>query len=135
SHDLVSKDLLRNNRNPARRQRQLVEEALGAGRSVVIDNTNPTPQDRAELIALARAFGARVAGYYFEPRLADCLERNRRREGKARVPDVALYATRRRLQPPSLAEGFDQLFCVRLLGDTQFEVLGWREGAPGDEAR
>src|SRR2546430_2286649 len=69
THDLVSKDRFPNNRNPARRQRQLVEESLGAGRSVVIANTNARPEDRAELIALARAFGAAVVGYYFESRL------------------------------------------------------------------
>jgi predicted kinase len=32
THTLVSKDRLRNNRNRERRQRQLIEEALGAGR-------------------------------------------------------------------------------------------------------
>src|SRR5207249_6790556 len=101
THDLVSKDRFPNNRNPARRQRQLIEEALGAGRSVVVDNTNPTAEDRAGLIALARSFGATVVGYYFESRLADCLDRNRQREGKARVPEVALYATRKRLCLPS----------------------------------
>jgi predicted kinase len=42
SHDLVSKDRFRNNRRPARRQRQLIKEALQAGRSVVVDNTNPS---------------------------------------------------------------------------------------------
>jgi predicted kinase len=110
SHDLVSKDRFPNNRNPARRQRQLVEEALPAGRSVVLDNTNPTVRERAELIALTHSFGAAVVGYYFESRLADCLERNRRREGKERVPDVALYATRNQLCRPSLAEEFDRLF-------------------------
>src|SRR5262245_5161816 len=109
THDWVSKDRFRNNRNPARRQRQLIEDALQVGRSVVVDNTNPTMEDRAELIALARAFGARVVGYYFESRLEDCLERNRQRVGKERIPDIALHATRKRLQPPSLAEGFDRL--------------------------
>src|SRR4051794_30657021 len=103
SHDLVSKDRFPNNRHPARRQRQLIEEALGAGRSVVVDNTNPTVEERAELIALARSFGAAVVGYYFESRLPDCLERNRQREGKARVPGVALYATHKRLCRPTLA--------------------------------
>src|SRR5947209_14086033 len=75
THDWVSKDRFPNNRNPARRQRHLVEEALGAGRSAVVDNTNPTPEDRADLIALARSLGATVAGYYFESRLPDCLGR------------------------------------------------------------
>ena len=135
SHDLVSKDRFPNNRNPARRQRQLVEEALAAGRSVVVDNTNPTVQERAGLIGLARAFGASVVGYYFESRLADCLERNRRREGKARVPDAALYATRKRLCLPNLAEGFDRLFYVRLLGEGRFEILDWDEEVPDDAAR
>ena len=127
THDLVSKDRFPNNRNPARRQRQLVTEALGAGRSVVVDNTNPTVEDRAELVALARSFGASVVGYYFESRMAECLERNRQREGKARVPELALYATRKRLRLPALAEEFDRLFYVRLLGSGRFEVREWRE--------
>jgi predicted kinase len=135
THDLVSKDRFPNNRNPARRHHQLIEEALAAGRSVVVDNTNPTAQERAELIALARSFGAAVVGYYFESRLADCLERNRRRQGKERVPDVALYATRKRLCRPSPAEGFDRLYYVRLLGEERFEVLDGSEEVPDDEAR
>jgi predicted kinase len=135
THDLVSKDRFPNNRNPARRQRQLIEEFLGAGRSVVVDNTNSTMGDRAELIALARSFGATAVGYYFESRLDDCLERNRQREGKARIPDVALYATHKRLCLPSRAEGFDRLYYVRLRGEGRFEILDWREGVPDDEAR
>jgi predicted kinase len=135
THELVSKDRFPNNRNPARRQRQLIEEHLGAGRSVVVDNTNPTVEDRAELIALVRSCGATIIGYSFESRLADCLERNRQRAGKARVPDIALYATRKRLCWPSLAEGFDQLFYVRLLGEGRFEILEWSEELPSDEAR
>lgn len=134
SHVLVSKDCFPNNRKPARRQRQLLEEALGAGRSVVVDNTNATWADRAELIALARAFGAAVVGYYFESRLDDCLERNRLRQGRARVPDIALHVTRKRLCCPSLAEGFDRLHYVRLAGGDRFEVLDWREAMPDESS-
>ncbi len=135
THDLISKDCFPNNRHPARRQRQLVAEALAAGRSVVVDNTNPTREERAELIALARSLGAAVVGYYFESRVTDCLERNRQRQGKARVPDIALYATRKRLCPPSFAEGFDRLSYVRLLGEGRFEVLDWNDEVPDDETR
>jgi predicted kinase len=133
THTLVSKDRFPNNRRPARRQQRLIEEALGAGHSIVVDNMNATKDDRTSLIALGRSFGARIVGYYFESRLADCLERNRRRTGKERVPDVALYAARKLLESPSLAEGFDQLFLVRLLGDSGFEVLGWKEEQHNDE--
>ncbi len=122
SHVLVSKDRMRNNRRPARRQRQLIEEALTAGRSVVVDNTNPTVQDRVELIELAQRHGATVVGYYFESRLEDCLQRNSLRTGKERVPDVALLRVARKLERPTYSEGFDHLYHVRLAGEEKFDV-------------
>jgi predicted kinase len=92
THEHVSKDCFRHNKKPSRRQAQLIDDALRAERSVVVDNTNPTVADRAPLIALGRAHGARISGYYFEPSVNDSLERNREREGRARVPDVAVFA-------------------------------------------
>lgn len=123
THAYVSKDRMRNNRNPERRQRQLVEEALAEGRSVVVDNTNATAAARAPLIALARAHGARVVGYFFDTPVADCVARNRSRPGKGRVPDVAIYATAKRLQQPSQAEGFDELLAIRVVGLYGYELL------------
>lgn len=114
THVLVSKDLFRSNPRPQRRQSNLIEAALREGRSVVVDNTNPTVEDRAAIIALARAHGACVIGFYFDSPLADCLERNSRRAGKERVPDSALFITQRRLRPPALDEGFDRLEQVSL---------------------
>ncbi len=121
THEHVSKDLFRNNRNRNRRQAQLVETALRAGRPVVVDNTNPTIEDRRPLVDLARGFGARVVAYHFDAGVRECLARNARREGGARVPDVAIFATAKRLVPPSRGEGFDELYRVRPEGAT-FEV-------------
>jgi predicted kinase len=114
THAHVSKDLLRNNRRADRRQEQLITESLAGGRSVVVDNTNASIEVRAQLVALARAHGAEVIGYYFPTETADALRRNRTRRGRERVPDVAIFAIRKRLEPPSVAEGFDRLFTVRL---------------------
>jgi predicted kinase len=122
SHVLVSKDLWPHARKPEARQRRLISEALAAGRSVVVDNTNPTPEGRAPLLSLGHSHGARVVGYAFESRLEDCLARNAQREGRARVPEVALYATRKVLRWPSLAEGFDALFIVRFTPEGTFAV-------------
>lgn len=108
----VSKDQLRNNRQPERRQRELIAEALSAGHSVVVDNTNPSPAERAPLIALGKAYGAVVSGYFFVPEVAASLERNRQRTGRQRVPDIAIFATRKRLVSPAYAEGFDHLYTV-----------------------
>jgi predicted kinase len=93
THAHVSRDNFPNSRNPSRRQLVLIEEALRAGRPVVLDNTNPTPEDRAPVLALARTLGVPVVGYFFESQLADCKARNQGRQGIARVPDVALHAT------------------------------------------
>jgi len=125
THEHVSKDLFRNNKNPNRKQTRPIEAALRAGKSVVVDNTNPTVEGRLPLIRLGREHGAKIVGYYFDSHLHRCLERNRQRTGKVRVPDVALYATVKKLQRPSYSEGFDELFCVRISGESAFEVLAF----------
>jgi predicted kinase len=116
THEHISKDLFPNNRNRNRRQTRLIEAALGSGRSVVVDNTNPTSEDRESLIRIGREFGARIVGYSFESKVRECLARNAHREGTSRVPDVAIYVTANRFVAPSRAEGFDELHCVRLNG-------------------
>jgi predicted kinase len=123
-HEHVSKDLFRNNRNRNKRQKELIKAALGAGRSVVVDNTNPTVEDRRPLVGLGHGFGARIVGYYFESAVRECLARNARREGKERVPDVAIYATAKNLVPPAREEGFDELLYVQL-NDSAFEVRAY----------
>ncbi len=123
THDHVSKDLLRNTRQPQRRQDQLIAASLASGRSVVVDNTNPSAAVRAPLIALARKHGAEVTGYFFVTEAGDALRRNRAREGRERVPDVAIFTVRKRLEPPTMAEGFDRLFSVRVNeADRRFDV-------------
>ena len=127
THELVSKDCFRNNKNPSRRQAQLIEAALKDGRSLVVDNTNPTVEDRAAIIQLGRLYNAEIIGYYFKSQVKRCLERNQQREGKARVPDVGIYATMKKLVKPAYAEGFDQLFYVSIVGDGKFKVSSWRK--------
>ena len=122
SHQHVSKDLFPHNRNKNRRQEHLLRAALSAGRSVV-DNTNPTPEDRRPLVRLGHEYGAKVLGYFFDASVRECIRRNEMREGKARVPDVAIYATAKKLVAPSIEEGFDGLLRVRL-NDSAFEVRG-----------
>ena len=119
THVHVSKDLMKNVRDRDARQQQLIAQALAAGTSVVVDNTNPTPVIRAPLIALGRRYGARVIAYFFEAVVKDAVARNRLREGKARVPDVAIYVTSKKIVPPSLAEGFDEVHVIAPLPVTQ----------------
>ncbi|MGE4139631.1 MAG: AAA family ATPase [Planctomycetota bacterium] len=128
SHVHVSKDLYsRTARKKGARQAREVEAALGAGRAVVVDNTNLTRAERGELLELGRRHGASATGYYFRSVLAECLERNDGRSGRARVPEVAVRAASQRLKLPSLAEGFAALFYVRLTEEGGFELSPWKE--------
>ncbi len=112
THAHVSRDLFPGARDPLRRQEALVREAARAGRSVVVDNTNARREDRTALVRLGRALGMRPVLYWFPPDVRAALARNAARTGRARVPDVAIHATRRRLAAPDRSEGFAAVYAV-----------------------
>jgi predicted kinase len=116
THTVVSKDHWPNARHREARQRRLVAGLLDAGASVVVDNTNPSLEDRAALIAAAQRAGARVRAVWVDTPVEVCIERNGDREGRARVPLVGLLDTRGRLVPPTPDEGFDRIDVVRPAG-------------------
>jgi predicted kinase len=122
THRHVSKDLWPNAAGRDARQRREVTGALAEGASVVVDNTNPTIAERAAIIALARAHGARIVGYFFDVTTREAVARNAGRSGREKVPNVAIFTVAKRLEAPTLAEGFDQLFRIQLSPDRTFRV-------------
>ena len=122
THVHVSKDRFPNNRQPARRQAELIAEALGADRSVVVDNTNATPAERAAVVEQAKAHGAQVLAFVFDCTTRECVARNAAREGRARIPNVGIFAIAKRFVRPVRAEGFDEVYVVRPLPGPSFEV-------------
>ena len=122
THVHVSKDLLPNAPKREDRQRGLIEETLASGKSVVVDNTNPTIAERAALITIARGHGACVIGYFFDVNTRTAVARNAERTGRGKVPNVAIFTAAKRLQRPSLAEGFDQLFRVEITKDRSLQI-------------
>jgi predicted kinase len=122
THAHVSKDDFRNARRRQDRQLRLIAAALESGESVAVDNTNPSREEWAPLIALARRHGARVTGYWFPPDVPGSLERNASRPAEKRVPDVGFYATLKRLRRPQPSDGFDELRAVRFDGAGGFTV-------------
>src|SRR5436190_1434465 len=66
THEHLSNDLWPSARDRGARLRAALAAALSNGRSVVVDNTNPTASDRRAIIEIARAHGARVVGYFLD---------------------------------------------------------------------
>ena len=122
THRHISKDHWPTASNKDARQAALVSAGLSHGASVVIDNTNPSIRERASIITLARAHGARVIGYYFSATTREAVGRNRGREGKQRVPDVAIFTKAKQMVKPTRSEGFDELYAVTIRPDGAFEV-------------
>jgi predicted kinase len=109
THVHVSKDLMPHARDRETKQRAQIEKALSEGRSVVVDNTSPTAALRAPLIDIGRRYGARVMACFFDVPPRTAIARNASREGRARVPNVAIFTTLKKLAPPTVEEGFDEV--------------------------
>ena len=113
SHVRLNLDMLRTRH----RESVLFEACLAAKANMVVDNTNPTAQDRARYIEPAKAARFRVVGYWFATSTDEALARNAKRTGTARIPDVGVRATAARFEAPELNEGFDELHRVTCLDD------------------
>ncbi|WP_199786641.1 ATP-binding protein [Streptomyces baarnensis] len=74
------------------RDRRIVAR-LAAGRTVIAESTNVTPQARARLVALARRFDAPVTALRFAPDVADLLQQYAERGRRdLTTADVRAYA-------------------------------------------
>ena len=122
THVRISLDLLKTRH----REQRLMEACIATGQRFVIDNTNPTRDDRLRYINPAQAARYTIVGYYFQSKVEDCLRRNAERPETDRVPDVAVLSAAKKLELPSRDEGFDQLFYVRM-EQGQFIVEDWKD--------
>jgi len=107
-----------------------LEEFMGAGKNIVIDNCNPEKLDRQRYIPALKALDYEIHCYYFKSWVERCSERNQQREGKAQVPKVAIISHKQKLENPSFDEGFDRIFFVEIvppLGEDKEELFRIKE--------
>jgi predicted kinase len=110
THVRISMDLMKTRH----REGRFLELCLETGQRFVVDNTNPTREERSRYILPAKAARFSVVGYYFRSSVEECLRRNAERQESERVPEVAIRSAASRLEQPTLAEGFDRLWYVRI---------------------
>lgn len=124
THVRINLDMLRTRH----REHTLLHTCLALQQALVVDNTNPTREDRRRYIEPALAAGFSVTGYYFESNALRSMTRNQQRTGRSRVPDVAIRDACRRLEHPGPDEGFHQLWFVRIPkgGENIFSIDEWR---------
>ena len=108
------------------KERIAVEDCIARGADLVIDNTNPTADERRRYIEIAENSGYEIIGCYMKSVLAECLERNERREGRAKIPRTAIAGTSKKIELPSYSEGFHKLYYVEMSGGG-FKISDWQE--------
>ena len=125
THVRISMDLMRTRH----RERRFLETCLETGQRFVVDNTNPTADERRPYVEAALEAGYDVVGYQFLIAAGHALERNERRAGRDRIPVAGLLDTYKRLEPLRLQEGYGEVLVVEMA-----EAGGFRVSARGDEA-
>lgn len=113
THAHISRDI----QLTAERETALFRECLAAQRSLVIDDTNPTRASRALYIREAKAAGFEVLGYFFDTPTRTAIGRNNHRKDKKPIPVPAILRAAKHLEPPSPAEGIDQIRIITPLPD------------------
>jgi len=120
THVRISMDLLKTRF----REGLFLEACFKSRQPFVIDNTNPSKEEREKYIALAKSNQFTIKGYYFKSSLTDALTRNALRTGKALIPKVGVLNTYNKLEIPTQEEGFDELHYVEM-GENGFTIKAW----------
>lgn len=123
THLRINLDMLKT-RN---RESRLMQVCLETQQPFVIDNTNPTKDERRKYIEAAKAAGFRVVGYYFQSQVEECKRRNDVRGPGQQVPLAGVLGTYKRLEIPTRDEGFDALYYVRIDENCRFVVEEWSD--------
>ncbi|MDQ4149797.1 MAG: AAA family ATPase [Actinomycetota bacterium] len=110
SHVRINLDMLKTRH----REAILLKACLDALQPFVVDNTNPTPEERARFVRPATAAGFDVICYFFEARPREAIARNADRSGRSKIPIAGIVGTYRRLSKPKREEGFTALYRVRI---------------------
>ncbi|MEM9996385.1 MAG: AAA family ATPase [Bacteroidota bacterium] len=118
THVRLNRDMLKT----AHREAILLHACLAAQQPFVADNTNPTRKTRTRYLHLAKAAGFEVVCYHCVVPVDEALARNAQRNGAARVPDAAVRGTARKLEAPTLDEGWDALYVVTAAPDGTLAV-------------
>ena len=123
THLRINLDML----NTRHREQRLLLACIETSQPFVVDNTNPTQAEREVYIRAAKDAGFRVVCYYFQSRIEDCKRHNDQRPLVQQVPLRGILGTAGRMEFPTRAEGFDDLFYVRIDEANGFVIEEWKD--------
>ena len=94
------------------KEQKFIDTCFATQQRFVVDNTNPTKEERLKYIFAAKAKKFKIVGYFFRSQLNEAIMRNIQREGKENIPEIGIRGTFNKLEIPGFDEGFDELYEV-----------------------
>jgi bifunctional polynucleotide phosphatase/kinase len=95
---------------------KVAREALDAGKSCVIDNTNPDADTRSRYTNIAKEKKVPIRCFFFDYDKTICMHNNKQRKLNThrkhfskKVGDVIIHTYYKKLEPPKLTEGFSEI--------------------------
>jgi predicted kinase len=122
THIRINLDMLKTRH----REKIFLRACLEAKQPFVVDNTNPTVEERSRYITAAKENKFRVIAYYFDSSLSECKHRNNQRPQKQVVPNAGIFATYKKLVIPTWSEGFNAIYSVKTELNYSFKVEEWQ---------
>lgn len=123
SHIRINLDMLKTRH----RESLLLKSCIEMKQSFVIDNTNPTVEDRERYLGAVKGTEFEIIGYYFQSQLSVCIERNNSRSEAERIPERGIRGVYSKLEIPTLNEGFDRLYYVSIKENGEFVIGDWKD--------
>ncbi|KAJ3174746.1 hypothetical protein HK101_010853 [Irineochytrium annulatum] len=123
----VNQDTLKNKKACLR----AVKEALRAGKSVVVDNTNPDVDTRKEYLTIAAEAGIPARAFHFNSAMELCEHNSYFRafvtkgtpEERERIPSMAFNIFKGKMVPPDVKEGFVEVKKINFIPQFESEDL------------
>ena len=100
-------------------------ESLAEGKSVVIDNTNPTADVRGRYTAIAQEAGVPVRCFVMTTDKQTCIYNNLQRKANTHrrhiskaVPTIAIHTFFKTFAKPVASEGFESIVQIKFVADS-----------------
>jgi len=113
SHTIISNDLLKTKNG----EWKLIDFCLEKNKNMVIDNTNYSIDKRKAYIDKIKPHNFKIIGYYFKMNFARSIKWNKEREKTKIIPYQGIQIIYKRMEIPTLSEGYDELYCIDYIGN------------------
>lgn len=123
THIRINLDMLKTRH----RESLLLKSCIEMKQSFVVDNTNPTIEDRKRYLDVVKDTEFQMIGYYFQSQLTACITRNSNRSEVERIPERGIRGVYSKLEIPTLDEGFDRLYYVSIKETGEFVIGDWKD--------